>query len=171
MNKTPPHLLKRKSSKTFSLDSLPFEFARLYGMGKNIQISIASSLAYFDSLCEPAKPEPLVLVAQPEPAPAMPTYLFPFAEKEASHDTIFTVQGENPVFLRPGDIERIYGIPASTVYDLIHDQPETHFPAVKLAIKDDSKRRLVLIPKRLLDEWIVDHSTLMRQKSVQKKQK
>ncbi len=81
-----------------------------------------------------------------------------------SHDEVFGLRGENPILLRPNDIERLYGIPASTVYDWIHAQPETHFPAVKLVVKSENKRRMILIPKQLLDEWIVEHSTLMRVK-------
>ncbi len=42
--------------------------------------------------------------------------------------------------MRPMDVESLYGIPASTVYDWIHDQAETHFPAFKLAVKDESKQ-------------------------------
>ena len=132
---------------------------------KNYRSPIAESLACFDSIYDSHKPEFPSLVPQPEKIIESPTYLFPFAENSASHETIFTVQADNPVFLRPDDVERLYGIPASTVYDWIKEQPETHFPAVKLAVKEDRKRRLVLIPKRLLDEWIVEHSTLMRQKS------
>lgn len=92
------------------------------------------------------------------------TYTLPFVEKHATHDEIFGVNGENPLLLRPLDVERLYGIPASTIYDWIHEQPETHFPAFKLAVKGESKRRLVLIPKRLLDAWIVERSTLARVK-------
>jgi len=77
---------------------------------------------------------------------------------------VFGLRGENPILLRPADVERLYGIPASTVYDWIHEQPETHFPAVKMVVKSESKRRMILIPKQLLDEWIVEHSTLMRVK-------
>ena len=90
------------------------------------------------------------------------TYLIPFGEKPVAHEDVFGVHGEDPLFLRPASVEKIYGIPASTVYDWIHEQSITHFPAVKLAVKDESKRRLVLIPKRLLDQWIIDHSTLMK---------
>jgi hypothetical protein len=128
----------------------------------NPEFTIAKSLASFVAIYEPP---PAVSVPQPPVTPPTPSYSLPFVEKCASHEEIFSVQGENPVFLRPGDIERIYNIPASTVYDWIHEQPETHFPAVKLAVKNDSKRRLVLIPKRLFDEWIVEHSTLMREKT------
>ena len=100
----------------------------------------------------------------PEDVPIQPTYTLPFGEKPVSHDVVFGLRGENPILLRPNDIERLYGIPASTVYDWIHAQPETHFPAVKLVVKSENKRRMILIPKQLLDEWIVDHSTLMRVK-------
>lgn len=89
-------------------------------------------------------------------------YQLPFGSGPVSHEQIFGALGENPILLRPVDVERLYGIPASTVYDWIHEQPETHFPAFKLAVKGESKRRLVLIPKQLLDEWIVEHSTLQR---------
>ena len=100
----------------------------------------------------------------PGETPIQPTYTLPFGEKPVSHDSVFGLKGENPILLRPNDIERLYGIPASTVYDWIHAQPETHFPAVKLVVKSENKRRMILIPKQLLDEWIVNHSTLMRVK-------
>ena len=84
------------------------------------------------------------------------SYTLPFVDNPVAHETVFELRGENPILLRPTDVERLYGIPASTVYDWIHDQAETHFPCIKLAVKDESKRRLVLIPKQLLDEWIVE---------------
>jgi hypothetical protein len=96
--------------------------------------------------------------------PIQPTYTIPFFDKTVTHDAVFGLKGENPLLLRPADVERFYGIPVSTVYDWIKEQPITHFPAFKLAVTEESKRRLVLIPKQLLDEWIVEHSTLMRNK-------
>ena len=102
--------------------------------------------------------------SEPDDAQIQPTYTLPFGEKPVSHDVVFGLKGENPILLRPADVQRLYGIPASTVYDWIHEQPETHFPAVKLVVKSENKRRMILIPKQLLDEWIVDHSTLMRVK-------
>ena len=105
-----------------------------------------------------------IINSVPEEVPFQPTYTLPFGEKPVSHDEVFGLRGENPILLRPNDIERLYGIPASTVYDWIHAQPETHFPAVKLVVKSENKRRMILIPKQLLDEWIVEHSTLMRVK-------
>jgi hypothetical protein len=93
----------------------------------------------------------------PEDVPIQPTYTLPFGENPVSHDVVFGLRGEDPILLRPNNIERLYGIPASTVYDWIHAQPETHFPAIKLVVKSENKRRMILIPKQLLDEWIVEH--------------
>jgi hypothetical protein len=127
--------------------------------------SIAASIAYFTERYDPVTGRPFSTPPPPPPAPVIPTYRHPFGETSVAHDTLFDFEGNNPIFLRPADIERFYGIPVSTVYDWIHEQPTTHFPAVKLAINEDRKRRLVLIPKRLMDEWIIEHSTLMREKS------
>lgn len=92
------------------------------------------------------------------------TYTLPFGERAVTHEEVFAICGEDPLFLRPADIHRLYGIPISTVYDWISEQPLTHFPAIKLVVKDEGKRRLVLVPKQLLDQWIIDHSTLMKVK-------
>ncbi len=54
--------------------------------------------------------------------PIQQTYTIPFMEKPVSHNSVFGLRGENPIFLRPGDVERLYGIPASTVYDWIKEQ-------------------------------------------------
>jgi len=92
----------------------------------------------------------------------LPSYRLPFVDNPVRRDDLFDANGENPIFLRPADVEKLYGIPASTVYDWIADQPTTGFPAVKIAVKDESKRRLVLIPKRLLDEWLIGRSNLQK---------
>ena len=140
-------------------------------MAKNQNLSVSEILDYFQTALTPQPVhKPVIVPVRPEPVLDMPTYDLPFGEKPADHETIFSLKGDNPVFLRPNDIERLYGIPASTVYDWIHAQPETHFPAVKLVVKSENKRRMVLIPKRLLDEWIVEHSTLMKNKPVKGRQ-
>jgi hypothetical protein len=92
------------------------------------------------------------------------TYQLPFIDTPATHEEIFEVHKDDPLFLRPADIERLYCIPASTIYDWVHQQPETHFPAIKFYTKEDSKRGMVFIPKRLFDQWLVDHSNLMKNK-------
>ncbi len=103
--------------------------------------------------------------ASPENSPQQDAkYRLPFIEEPVDHSTLFGIRGEDPLFLRPGDIERVYNIPASTIYDWIHEQPETHFPAVKVAVRDESKRRLVLIPKKLFDQWIIEHATIEKLK-------
>lgn len=94
----------------------------------------------------------------------LPTYKLPFYEKDVSHETLFDVHGEDPLFLRPADVDRLYCIPISTIYDWISHQPETHFPAFKIVTKLENKRRMVLIPKKLLDEWLIEHGTLARNK-------
>lgn len=88
------------------------------------------------------------------------SYKIPFVDVTVSHETVFQIQNQEPVFLRPADVERLYGIPISTIYDLIADQPTTQFPAIKLITSEGKKRHTVLIPKKLLDKWIIDHSTL-----------
>ncbi len=62
----------------------------------------------------------------------LPTYQLPFVEKPATHDELFDVHGDDPLFLRPADMDRLYGMPAATIYELIADQPVTHFPAIKM---------------------------------------
>ena len=97
------------------------------------------------------------------PPPPKPTlYKIPFVEQLVSHEDIFTIHGNDPIFYRPADVERIYGIPVSTISDLISEQPTTQFPAFKVTLKDGSKRALIFIPKRALDEWLVEHSNLTR---------
>lgn len=92
----------------------------------------------------------------------LPTYQLPFVEKPATHDELFDVHGDDPLFLRPADMDRLYGMPAATIYELIADQPVTHFPAIKMHLREDSKRAVILIPKRLFDEWLVEHSNLIK---------
>jgi len=87
-------------------------------------------------------------------------YKFPFIDDPVSHEELFNIHGENPLFLRPADVERLYGIPVATVYELADDQINTKFPAFKMAYRKDSKRRPLFISKPLLDKWLIEHSNL-----------
>ena len=130
--------------------------------------TVSDILAEFETAYTLAEPSKTPLPNRFAPPFEGPSYQIPFVTEPVAHRTIFDHQADNPVFLRPADVEKLYGIPASTVYDWIHDQAQTGFPVIKLVVKDESKRRMVLIPKRLLDEWIIEHSTLMKNKPVRK---
>ena len=57
------------------------------------------------------------LNVQNSPEPIAHGYLLPFVDKVVSHDAVFGLRGENPLLLRPGDVGRLCGIPAITIYD------------------------------------------------------
>jgi len=94
--------------------------------------------------------------------PVEPSYQLPFFERSVTHSEVFNIEGDNPLFLRPVDIHKFYAIPASTIYDWISQQPTTKFPSIKFYAAEENKRGIVLIPKRLFDQWLIEHTNLMK---------
>ena len=60
--------------------------------------------------------------------------------------------GENPgpVMLRPEDVEKFYGIPIASVYDMVYRAAETPDPMPFLKLG-----RKTLIPRAALEAWIL----------------
>lgn len=79
-------------------------------------------------------------------------YRLPLCKLTVSRSKLFGTTER--LFMRVEDVEKIYGIPRNTIRDLIANADKTGFPYFHIG-------RSLYIPRVLLEEWIIAHSTMV----------
>ncbi len=76
-------------------------------------------------------------------------YRLPLCEVVLTESALWGTQS-GPVLLRPEDVERLYGIPKGSVYDLVYKSTEMPDPLPFLKLE-----RKTMIPRAALEAWIL----------------
>ena len=86
------------------------------------------------------------------PSPPVKRYRLPLCGVVLSERDLWGAE-EKPVLLRPKDLERLYGIPLASVYDLVYRASEMKDPLPFIKLE-----RKTLIPRAAFETWVLNQA-------------